>query len=284
MRTQSRYRSGREKGSSLGQVGATRMSDLRMRSSRLTVETVTVWAAFAITIACNAAFELMRLGGTTVAEVSSQVFAWFSPAPYAFFIWGIIYAAVAAWLVRFTYDAPRRSQLFSFEGLMFTASCVLNVLWLALFHYGQIAMSLVVIAALWVTVGTLYLTARRTASSAMEWVPFSVYAAWLTVATVVNAVNLATRLTDGGFALLNGASVVLLTAGVLAIAYAVRRVLEDPIFPLVALWAVVAVGVHVMAVSSILAVAVYVLAAVGALVIYVPFEKLHLRAATPGSV
>lgn len=257
------------------------------------METVAVWLAFAITVACNAAFEALRLNGTTVAEVSSQVFAWFSPAPYAFFIWGVIYAAMAVWLVYFTFDVPKRSSAFGFQALMFVASCVLNVTWLALFHFELIGMALVAIIALWAVLFAAYYTARRSSlfsplsssssrsesfSSAVAWVPWSIYVSWITVATVVNAVNLITRVTDGGELLLNQASVVVLTAAVLAAAYAVRRLMEDPVYPLVVLRAVIAVGVRLLPIAPTLAGAVFVMAGLAALAIYVPFERYFARA------
>jgi len=44
------------------------------------------WVALVATIACNALFESMKLGGVTSAEVSNEVFAWFAPAGYVFAI------------------------------------------------------------------------------------------------------------------------------------------------------------------------------------------------------
>lgn len=270
--TSQRYRV--RTGGRLGEVSTMGMEDLSLRKRYLTVETMLVWAAFFVMVACNAAFEVFRLNGTTVAEVSSQVFVWFSPAPYAFFIWGVIYAALVVWLVNFTFDAPERPVGTGFDALLFVVSCILNVAWLVLFHYERLEAALAVIVLLWAILLVEYYLSRRYAASPRAWVPWSIYASWITVAVVVSAANLVTRSAGAGSFLLGEASVVVLSAAVLAVAYGARRLMDDPVYPLVVLWAVVAVGVRLLAVSAMLAGVVFVMTGLAALVFYLPIDWL----------
>ena len=81
---------------------------------------------------------------------------------------------------------------------LFIASCALNVLWLALWHFEMVGVSFVVIVAEWLVLAALYLNVRRTMKTAAGWVPVSIYTAWVTVATLANMAILVTRLLDGG--------------------------------------------------------------------------------------
>ena len=86
---------------------------------------------------------------------------------------------------------------------------------------------------------------------------------------------LITRALDGGIAFFNGLSVVALTAGVLALGYIMRKTYDDVAFPLVFLWALIGVGVHVSEVSLFTASIVFILTIVGAVLTFVPTGRLR---------
>lgn len=122
----------------------TKMGKAARRSGYVTPETVTMWAAYVVTVLCNLLFEATRLGGTTSGEVANLMYVWFMPAGYVFSIWGLIYVALIVWLVQYTRDAPNRVRRFGFVALLFVVSCALNVAWLALFHFLQVYVGLFV--------------------------------------------------------------------------------------------------------------------------------------------
>ena len=240
---------------------------------RLTPETVVMWTAYVLTVAGNVAIEAGRLGGVPSATVAYGVFAWFTPAGYVFSIWSLIYVALIVWLVSYTKGASARRRLFTPTAGLFVASSVLNVLWLVLWHFQMIAASFVVILIDWFVLAALYLTVRRGTDSLAGWVPVSIYTAWVTVATLSNLAIVVTRAVGGGVPLLNGLSVVVLTAGVVSLGLFMWAKFGDVTFQLVFLWALVGVGVHVLEVSSVTAVAVWVLCALGGLPMLVSFAK-----------
>ena len=242
-----------------------------------------MWIALAATIGLNALFEITRLGGVTSADVSDQVFTWFTPAGYVFAIWTVIYAALALWLVRYPKSMPAKAQGFNVTSILFIASCALNVIWLAVWHFQLIGASLGIIFALWIVLALLYVQTRRTATSRFGWMPISIYVSWVTVATIANAASLVTRMMTEDMPLLGGISTVLIVIGVLAAAFIMKKVFHDPIAPLVALWAIVGVGVHLWTASFATALIVFALAAVGAVFTYLDVSKLHKTTPKPKS-
>ncbi|RNL45718.1 tryptophan-rich sensory protein [Paraeggerthella hongkongensis] len=238
-----------------------------------TLEVVVMWVAYVLMIAGNVAIEAGRLGGVTSATVAYGVFTWFTPAGYVFSIWSLIYVALIVWLVSYTKGAPSRPRRFTPVAGLFVASSILNVLWLAVWHFQMIVPAFVVILLDWLVLAALYLNVRTGASSALGWVPISLYTAWITVATLSNMAILITRALDGGMLLLNGASVVALAAGVVSLGIFMWRRFDDIVFQLVFVWALVGVGVHVLDVSLAVAVVVWVLSVLGAVLTLVPFGR-----------
>lgn len=257
----------------------------RMRSSRtgrtlersgyVTLETVVVWIAYLATVVGNGLMEALRLGGTTSAEVSNQVFTWFTPAGYVFSIWSLIYVGLIVWLVAFTRAAPLRPKGFSHTALLFVVSCVLNLTWLVSWHYVQIELSFVLIVAMWIVLALLYRDVRKGAQTRWEVAPISLYAAWITVATIACMCVLFTRLLNGGIPVLNELTTLLLSAGVLVLGFIMYRRFDDLVFPLVFLWAIIGIGVHVSSVSWMIGALLYAMSVIGAVVIFAPFEWIR---------
>lgn len=234
---------------------------------------VASWIAFAATVICNVSFELLRLGGTTSAEVSNQVFAWFTPAGYAFSIWTLIYLALGVWLISITRNFLKEGpRTYAQEGL-FCASCALNIAWLATFHFEHVAGALVVIILLWGVLAALYAAEHRARAPLARRAPVSLYLGWISVASIANAANLSAR-TLGNVTMLGEVSTVALTVVVLLAGYAMCRIADDKVFPLVIIWAAVAVGVHLIDASPATATAVFSVTVVGALLTYLRPETL----------
>ena len=229
----------------------------------------------ALTLVGNAVIEGGQVGGNTSATVAYGVYTWFTPAGYVFSIWSLIYVALIGWLVAYTREAPRRAKRFTPVSVLFIGSCVLNVLWLALWHFELVGISFIVILAEWAVLAALYLNVRRSAKSGWGWVPISIYTAWVTVAALANMAILVTRALDGGIAFFNGLSVVALTAGVLALGYVMRKMYDDVAFPLVFLWALIGVGIHVAEASWLVSSLVFILVIAGAVLTFVPLGKLR---------
>ena len=95
------------------------------------------------------------------------------------------------------------------------------------------------------------------------------------MAALANMAILVTRALDGGIAFFNGLSVLALTAGVLALGYVMRKMYDDVAFPLVFLWALIGVGIHVAEASWLVSSLVFILVIAGAVLTFVPLGKLR---------
>ena len=271
--------------------GSTKVGKAARRSAFITAETVAMWAAYAVTVICNGAFEAGRLGGVTSGEVANSTFVWFMPAGYVFAIWGLIYLALFAWLVQYTRTVAKRGREASREYLgrgfgsiapLFVASCALNVLWLALFHFQHAGFALIVIVALLAVMLVLHARVRRVMPTMLGYMPIALYTAWLIVAVVANITLLATWATNGGIPVLNELFTLVLSAAVLAIGLFAYRRTGDVVFPLVILWAVVGVGVHVAEASALMSMAVFLLAVFGAVATFSSWGKVRAMFAHAG--
>lgn len=258
---------------------ASRYGVNKARATRTSI--ALVWAAYVVTIACNAAFEVFALGGTTSAEVSGEVFAWFTPAGYVFSIWSVIYIGLAVWLVAYSGEASHDEPLGSLQvgrtAVLFTVSCALNIAWLALWHFEVLVPSIIVIAALLAVVGMLYVRVNAESNRPVDKVPVSLYFAWLGVATVADIAHVVTRFTGAEQSILQPVSTLVFAVAFFALAVYMKRTYDDYAFGAVIVWAVVGIGVHLMGVNVAIAVLTIVLAGFGALAVYFPWEKYRLQ-------
>jgi len=225
------------------------------------------WASYALMVVINVSFEAFSFGGVTSSEVSGQVFAWFTPAGYAFSIWALIYVVLAVWMYAVTRSIVSFGKNEDFSIAVFICTNILNVAWLTLFHLQMIEASAAVILMLLAAVGVLYRTEHRKEMNLYRYAPVSIYFGWITVASIANLAHLVARYESFSYPV-NEVSTALIAIGVMLIGYALSRVEKDLVYPLVLIWALVAVGVHLLAASPATSAVVFAITAVGAVLIY----------------
>ena len=163
--------------------------------------------------------------------------------------WGLIYLGLIAYAVYQARAWRARNPRLREIAPLFWLSCLANIVWLFLWHYNQISLTVLAMLVILATLIAIYLKldigrARVSFSEKLlVHVPFSIYLGWITVATVAN-------LTTALFALgWNGApfgpeawAVVVLVVGA-AITAAVIETRRDLAYLLVIVWAYVGVAV-----------------------------------------
>ena len=164
-------------------------------------------AAFIVTLAVNGLAGTTVLNGRTTAQVSDLYSNPFTPAGYVFAIWAVIYTLLLVFVVYQALpkqkDKPFQKQI----GALFILSSVFNVVWLFLWQYDYIALSVVVMFALLATLVAIYLRLGIGKSSAplseklAVHLPFSVYLGWITVASIANVAAALVSLGWSGFGL-----------------------------------------------------------------------------------
>ncbi|AFU71405.1 hypothetical protein BA20089_03425 [Bifidobacterium asteroides DSM 20089] len=250
-------------------------------------EDILLWVAWVAMVGFNGYAEVYHFNGTTVGGLARKVDLWIMPAGYVFAIWGVIYIALAIWLFRFCLAGPSRKRLgflpFTLSGLLFVATCCLNIAWLALWHMERNFWALVIILILTVLAWMLYALVRRdatkagtpTAAKALDWIPLSIYASWLSVATLVNAGYMVVAGHKVGSAV-QGFATIIVVGALLAVAYLMNRHGKDWVFGLVVIWACLGIGIRIFSFAAAMGVLIIALTAVGAFLVYFPWNRFRL--------
>ena len=158
---------------------------------KLPMRPLLVLIAFLATVAMNAAANLLPLNGRTTGEISDEFPIFITPAGYVFSIWSLIYIGLGAYVVWQFTPVARRGLRTRSLGRLFIVTCIANIIWLELWHYGEYVLTLPVMVALLAALVIIYLRLQDepAGSTPERWcvdIPFTLYLAWVTVATLVN--------------------------------------------------------------------------------------------------
>ena len=139
-------------------------------------------------ITINGAANALPINDLTTGAVSDLYPNLFTPAGFAFSIWGLIYSGLLAFLIRIlmTSDTTLVGKLFPW----FAINSLANMAWIFAWHHLQVVTSLVLMLVLLTSL--IYLTAElrshNRSSKEIQFfrAVFEVYLGWITVATVAN--------------------------------------------------------------------------------------------------
>lgn len=173
-----------------------------------------------------------------------------TPANYAFAIWGLIYLGLIAYGLYQLQPSQRRQPVIQrLDGLLIVA-CIAQIVWVFLFTLQLFWLSVAaMLAILLPLIGAYGQLNRGQESASREWRrwvqwPFSLYLAWISVATIVNVASALYRAGwQGGAIGATGWTAIMLIVGA-AIAAAVTRQRGDRLFPLVFIWAYIAIAIR----------------------------------------
>ncbi|MDO7906676.1 tryptophan-rich sensory protein [Paenibacillus sp. JX-17] len=202
--------------------------------------------AFAAVIIVNYLAMSLPIGGRSTSEISDTYPTLITPAGYAFSIWSLIYLLLAGFVI---YQASRGKDRESVHsiGIFFVLSCVFNIAWIFLWQYGYVEIALVDIVLLLLSLIVLYVRTRAIERPSLGeiWflkVPFAIYLGWVSVATILNVSIALVKNNWNGFGISaeTWAVVVLLIGAVLAVL--VSFPYRDSVYPLVFVWAYIAIA------------------------------------------
>jgi len=131
-----------------------------------------------------------NLYGNATGDVSGLYPTLFTPAGLTFSIWSIIYSFNLAFVIHQLNKAFRFPGSFNFKmNLGFLFVCLVNAGWVLAWHQLAVGASLVLMGFILVGLIYTYLQARASESSAKyytEYVNFSIYLGWISVASIAN--------------------------------------------------------------------------------------------------
>jgi len=213
--------------------------------------------ALVIVVLMNALATGLPLNGITTGEVSARYESLFTPAGYAFSIWGLIYISLFAYVIYQARPVRRQNVKLAKISKPWQLSCAFNVLWVFLWHFEFLVLSLLAMLGILLCLVKIYRELGIAAAPASDGrktfvhVPFSIYTGWICVATIANvsAVQVGTGwhellLDEQAWTLLK-----LGVAGAIAATLICRR--RDIAATLVIAWAAWAIGVKQAAVPAV---------------------------------
>ena len=203
---------------------------------------------FLVTVFVNYASTAFLFGDRDTGDVSDKYNTLFTPAGYAFSIWGLIYLTLGIYAFYQAFWARQDQNLYDRLAPWLMVNLLANSLWLPTFQYELIALSVVFMLVILGTLVQLQIilaqdTTLPTRERAGVRVPFSLYLGWISVATIT---NLAVFVKYSGWEIPDASEstwvVIMAVVGAL-LAFLVARATRDWIYPLVFGWAYVAIAV-----------------------------------------
>jgi tryptophan-rich sensory protein len=138
----------------------------------------------------------LPINGLNTGQVSANFDNLFTPAGFAFSIWGVIYLLLLVFSLQTIF---LKKNIFSKQVVVaFIASCILNSLWIFAWHYQQFALSVVIMLGL---LASLVVVNKGiiSSNSPLARISFGIYLGWICVATIANVTILLVSLNWGGW-------------------------------------------------------------------------------------
>lgn len=253
---------------------------------------IAVPIAFVIMVTVNALASLLPINGMNTAAVSAKYDTLFTPAGYAFSIWGIIYLLLLVYTLFQALPAakdanPERQKMLEKVGFWFVISSLLNAGWIFLWQYELMVFSVIVIALMLVSLGRIGWLLRQPHCSPKEElalrIPFGIYFGWITVATIANISAYLVSTKWNGF----GISPVVWTIAILVIGLIIASVtmyrVRSVAYGLTVLWAYTAILVRHLSplpsgyASQHPAIIITVAASMAVLLVMTVISAIHMR-------
>lgn len=194
----------------------------------------------------------LPINGVSTAELSDMYPNLVVPMGFTFSIWGVIYVYLAVFIAyQFTSSKTvgfTMSTALDRVGIFFVISSIGNMAWIVLWHYQNLIGSLLAIIVMLLSLLVIYVRVNGRgytldrSEKLMVRNPFSIYLAWISLATIL---NLTALLVDNGWDAVS-TSGQFWALGVYAILIVISAIVlstkKDIVFNLVYIWALIGVA------------------------------------------
>jgi hypothetical protein len=162
-------------------------------------------AAYLAMISINALANILLINGVSTGEISNNYFNLFAPTGFTFSIWGIIYLMLGAYIIYQFFGKNINNRLIKIINIYFIISSILNILWIFAWHFNLIFFSVLLIILILVCLIKIANLIRQEKLLLKEkffvsW-PFSLYFAWITIATIANITTFLVSINWSGWGL-----------------------------------------------------------------------------------
>jgi hypothetical protein len=195
---------------------------------------------FAGMLVMNYLANALPLNNKTTGELSDSFPNLFVPAGLTFSIWGVIYFLLIVYcVVQFT---GSNKEVMSDISWLFGISCILNALWIVLWHYSKLPLSLIVMLGLLVTLIWINISIRELPFGIIK-ATFGIYLGWICIATIANVTALLVNTNWSGFNILQETwTIIMIVIGTVLIGLTVYR-LKNPFIGLAVVWAFIGIAI-----------------------------------------
>jgi len=205
--------------------------------------------ALVLVLVVNTLSNALPINGQTMAEISDGYPSLFTPAGFTFSIWGLIYLALIGFAIYQALPGQRNNAELARIGGWFKANCAANALWIVVWHYHLLWLSVAVMACILITLIAIYRSlgiinhARPGRERWLLQFPFGLYCGWIAVATIANLSALQTGMgwDNAGLDAVTWTQLKLALAGAIGASVLLRR--GDVVFILVVAWAAFGISV-----------------------------------------
>ncbi|HEY4064734.1 MAG TPA: hypothetical protein VGM30_22680 [Puia sp.] len=208
--------------------------------------------ALIVTILINYLSNTGIFNGNTMATVSARYQNLFTPAGYAFSIWGLIYAGLLAFVIyqgRSLFKKGAGDEVVGQIGGWFLLSCIANSCWVLAWLYDLTGLSVLIMIVLLFSLGKIILRTRMELDDAplktiaFVWWPFCLYSGWITVALLADVAAWLTKIQWNGWGIpaTTRAIILIVIAGLIYLFMTWGRNMRE--YALVGVWALVAIAV-----------------------------------------
>ncbi len=149
-------------------------------------------ALFLSVLSVNYLANALPINGITQREISAEYHIYLTPAGYVFSIWGIIYLGLSAYIIVQALPAHLDKRRLRALDLPFQLSCICNMLWLIVWHYRHLTVSVALMFGLLASLVWIYRQldhGRHQVHVVNRWFveqTFGVYLGWVALATILN--------------------------------------------------------------------------------------------------
>lgn len=208
--------------------------------------------ALIVTIVVNYLSNSGMLNGNTMKTISDKYFNHFTPAGYAFSIWGLIYIGLLGFVFytgRSLFKEKEEDPILLKIGWWFVFSCCANSLWMIAWLSDYIALSVVIMGlllfSLWkIIINTrMELDAHPFKSYLFIFWPFALYSGWISVAFMANIAAFLTKIHWNGWGISDTSwtMVMIVVVGLINILMVRLRNMRE--YAVVGIWALIAIAV-----------------------------------------
>lgn len=208
--------------------------------------------AFGSTVFINYLSNTGLINNTTIGEISDDVNSLFTPAGYAFSIWGLIYLLLLGFAIyqgRSLFVKVENDDFVLKTGYWFILSCIFNSAWVFAWIYGYTGISCILIFGLLISLLKIVLKnnmqLEKISKSKLIFLnfPFVIYSGWVTVASIANVSSFLTKIGWNGFGISEEVWTIVLISIATIVNLLVTLKRNMRAFAFVGAWALIAIGV-----------------------------------------